>query len=339
MKTVKVNGDKDHVLVSYMSEVIASLHRNRQFSAVATYTSVLHSVSEFMGDADAPLDILFTQGRLKDYEEWLEVDGYKPNTISTYIRTLQAVYNRWMPTGTPEHNTTLFADVYTQIDSSTKRSITPEQMNTLLNIHFKTLPDEEQVVLGYFLLMFLLRGMPFIDLAHLRKTDLRGDKIIYTRHKTDRQITVEVSPEAMRLIKLLRDRSSSIYLLPILTNEMKRQKKTQPRATDTEASPEAIVGEELYRHYRDALRRFNRALKKLMARLLPGVSVSSYTARHSWATFAYHMGTSVGLISQAMGHASITVTMTYLRAFDNEVIDKINRQVQSYVRKCKWKKK
>ena len=64
----------------------------------------------------------------------------------------------------------------------------------------------------------------------------------------------------------------------------------------------------------------------------------TYTARHTWATLAYHSGTPLGLISQSLGHSSIRVTMSYLKPFDAEVIDKVNRQVIALVKGSKKKK-
>ena len=63
-----------------------------------------------------------------------------------------------------------------------------------------------------------------------------------------------------------------------------------------------------------------------------------HTARHTWATLAYHSGTPLGLISQSLGHSSIRVTMSYLKPFDAEVIDKVNRQVIALVKGSKKKK-
>ena len=71
--------------------------------------------------------------------------------------------------------------------------------------------------------------------------------------------------------------------------------------------------------------------------LLPGVKVSSYTARHTWATLSFHMGTAPGIVSQALGHSSLHVTETYLKPFENEKVDEVNRKLISSVRKCKWK--
>jgi integrase len=63
----------------------------------------------------------------------------------------------------------------------------------------------------------------------------------------------------------------------------------------------------------------------------------TYTARHTWATLAFHSGQLVGIISQALGHSSLRVTETYLKPFGNELVDKANRQLIASVRKCKWK--
>ena len=235
------------------------------------------------------------------------------------MRTLRAVYNRWMPPGTAEHNPRLFDDVYTGVVSQTKRALTARQMEQLLEADLSGLSPQQQVVLAYFLLMFLLRGMPFIDLAHLRKRDMQDGRITYSRHKTDKPITVRIPREALVLIAKYADRhSASPYLFPIL----------DARIRDSWQS---------YRNYQDALRHFNRKLGQVMSRLLPGVRVSSYTARHTWATLAFHSGQSVGIISQALGHSSLRVTETYLKPFGNELVDKANRQLIASVRKCKWK--
>ena len=84
-----------------------------------------------------------------------------------------------------------------------------------------------QCALAYFLLMFLFRGMPFIDLAHLRKQDVKGKYIVYSRHKTGRQITVRIPKEAMKLIEKFKNMNyDSIYLFPIL-DKKKRSKGTE----------------------------------------------------------------------------------------------------------------
>lgn len=310
----------------YMPEVIGMLKREGKFPAMHVYACTLRSYEKFCAEERHPknttaslsMQEIFTPERLKEYEDWLTGQQSSPNTISTYMRTLQAVYNRWMSPGIEGYNPVLFKDVYTKVESRTKRALTAEQMEQLRNTDFSVLTLRQQQVLTYFLLMFMLRGMPFIDLAHLRKSDLRNRRITYRRHKTGKLMVVDVPSDAMRLLQKYRDKTDSEYLFPLLHG--------------------GLFMEEHHHRYQETLRHFNRELARLMKQLLPGVSVSSYTARHTWATLAYHSGVPVGLISQSLGHSSIRVTMTYLKPFDAEVIDRINRQVISLVKKSKKKK-
>ena len=310
----------------YMPEVIGMLKREGKFPAMHVYACTLRSYEKFCAEERYPknttaslsMQEIFTPERLKEYEDWLAGQQSSPNTISTYMRTLQAVYNRWMSPGIEGYNPVLFKDVYTKVESRTKRALTAEQMEQLRNTDFSVLTLRQQQVLTYFLLMFMLRGMPFIDLAHLRKSDLRNRRITYRRHKTGKLMVVDVPPDAMRLLQKYRDKTDSEYLFPLLHG--------------------GLFMEEHHHRYQETLRHFNRELARLMKQLLPGVSVSSYTARHTWDTLAYHNGVPVGLISQSLGHSSIRVTMTYLKPFDAEVIDRINRQVISLVKKSKKRK-
>ena len=310
----------------YMPEVIGMLKREGKFPAMHVYACTLRSYEKFCAEERYPknttaslsMQEIFTPERLKEYEDWLAGQQSSPNTISTYMRTLQAVYNRWMSPGIEGYNPVLVKDVYTKVESRTKRALTAEQMEQLRNTDFSVLTLRQQQVLTYFLLMFMLRGMPFIDLAHLRKSDLRNRRITYRRHKPGKLMVVDVPPDAMRLLQKYRDKTDSEYLFPLLHG--------------------GLFMEEHHHRYQETLRHFNRELARLMKQLLPGVSVSSYTARHTWATLAYHSGVPVGLISQSLGHSSIRVTMTYLKPFDAEVIDRINRQVISLVKKSKKKK-
>lgn len=329
--------DANDDLQSYMGAVIAVLKREKKYAAAHNYLSVLHSFMRFDAsmpqrrmlmlsvNAVIPMQEIFTSGRLKEYERWLNAQAYSPNTVSTYMHTLQAVYNRWMPPGMPGHNSVLFDDVYTKVESRTKRALSASQMKKLMNMDFKMLPVSQQQVLAYFLLMFMLRGMPFIDLAHLRKSSLQNGRLVYLRHKTGKLMIVDIPPEAYLLLKKFRDKTNYDFLFPILNGPL-----LEKGGLDDD--------ELMYSCYQDALRRYNRMLAKLMRQLLPGIPVSSYTARHTWATLAYHEGIPVGIISQALGHSSIRVTMTYLKPFEAEVMDKVNRQIIALVRKGKKKK-
>ena len=245
----------------YIPEVIGMLKREGKFPAMHVYACTLRSYEKFCAEERHPknttaslsMQEIFTPERLKEYEDWLAGQQSSPNTISTYMRTLQAVYNRWMSPGIEGYNPVLFKDVYTKVESRTKRALTAEQMEQLRNTDFSVLTLRQQQVLTYFLLMFMLRGMPFIDLAHLRKSDLRNRRITYRRHKTGKLMVVDVPPDAMRLLQKYRDKTDSEYLFPLLHG--------------------GLFMEEHHHRYQETLRHFNRELARLMKQLLPGVSV------------------------------------------------------------------
>lgn len=335
-------------LSPYMKEVMEKLEKDRKRPAVHTYNATLNSYRDFWGssggvgtlngvgsgtvngrkagtpgggNAEIPVTEVFTPGRLKEYETWLRGKDAKWNTVSTYMRTLKAVYHRLVGEKLLEYDAKLFADVYTKVESQTKRALTEGQMNTLFHTDFSELPEDVQCTLAYFLLMFLFRGMPFIDLIYLRKQDVEENCITYCRHKTGRKIMVCIPQRAMALFEQYRNKeTNSGYLFPILGDGVKTEK-------------------EAYARYRKALRDFNRNLVKMAALLLPGVKISSYTARHTWATLAFHQGMLIGIISKALGHSSIKVTETYLKPFENERIDRANDELIEAVSTCGEKKK
>ena len=88
---------------------------------------------------------------------------------------------------------------------------------------------------------------------------------------------------------------------------------------------------EAYHEYQWTLRIFNQQLSLLTKALQLKTPLSSYTARHTWATLAYYNEIHPGIISEAMGHSSITVTETYLKPFNIERIDAANRKIISSV--------
>lgn len=299
-------------MAPYMKSVIEKLTLDKKRPAVHTYNATQNSFAEFSGGTgieEMPVMEVFTVGKLKEYETWLRSRNASWNTVSTYMRVLKAVYNRLVEDEYLSFDAKLFDDVYTKVEAQTKRSLTEEQMNTLLRTDFEKLPEDIQNALAYFLLMFLLRGMPFIDMAYIRKQDLKGNCITYCRHKTGKKMVVRIPKEASALFEKCRNKKAdSGYLFPILDETAENDKK-------------------LYENYRQALRTFNRKLARMAALLLPGAGISSYTARHTWATLAFYSGIPIGIISKALGHSSIKVTETYLKPFENEKVDAANDEL------------
>ena len=220
---------------------------------------------------------------------------------------LRAIYFRAVDDGVAPYRSRLFKGVYTGTKVTVKRAVGEETFRRL-----SAPVDDESLESArcLFLLLFMLRGIPFVDIAYMRRCDMHGNVIAYRRRKTGAWLTVRVEPEAMELIRRLKNPDeSSPYLFPFISRP----------------------GNNEYRQYQNALRHFNYCLGRL-ARDMSGVEgLSSYSARHSWATIANFRSYQQELISNAMGHSSVKVTETYFKKHSDKQIQEMNRGILSYV--------
>ena len=303
-------------LISFFKKVADGLRAEGNFGTAHVYRSTLNIVTTFHGSRYLDFHQVNPEW-LKDFEVYLRSRGSSWNTVSTYLRVLRAVYNRAVDLRKAEYIPHLFRSVYTGTRADRMRALEDEDMRKVFSRLSKssTIPSDLRRTKELFILMFLLRGMPFVDLAYLRKSDLRDNVITYRRRKTGRSLSVTLTPEAMILIKKYMNRDSSS---PYLFSFLKSREGTK----------------EAYREYQLALRSFNQRLMLLGELLGLGDKLSSYTARHTWATTAYYCEIHPGIISEAMGHSSITVTETYLKPFQDKKIDEANKQVLDFVKRA-----
>lgn len=301
-------------MVSFMKQVSEELKRSGNLGTAHVYRSSLNAILTFCGTEHLQFREI-TPEWLKCFEGSLRERGCSWNTVSTYLRTLRAVYNRAVDRRIAVYVPQLFRSVYTGTRADRRRALDGEDMKLMFTrLSSKVATPAMRRAQEKFILMFLLRGLPFVDLAYLRKSDLHGNVITYRRHKTGSQLSVTLTPEAMILVQKYMNRdAASPYLFPILH------------------SGEGT--EEAYREYQLALRSFNYQLALVGQLLGLRERLSSYAARHTWATTAYYCEIHPGIISEAMGHSSITVTETYLKPFRNQKIDEANRQVIDFVRR------
>lgn len=310
-------------LTSFTLSVVQELEDEGRFGTAHVYRSMLRAFRRYWEAKHPQKEIrmkrVFAAGTIQEFERYLQERMLKLNTQSTYLRMLRAIYNRALLAGLVRHVPRLFAHVYTGTRADVKRALPPADMGRVLALS-PSLGQELREAQIWFALLFLLRGMPFADLARLRKCDFKGGAISYRRQKTGRQVHVQVTAEAAELIRQCADRrTDSPYLLNILWNGNRHF---------------SLGSHSEYRHYQQVLRSFNRKLKLLTTALGLNCRLSSYTARHTWATTAFHTKVAVGIISNALGHSSVKVTETYLKPFENEVLDKTNKKIIAYVKRC-----
>ena len=302
-------------VLTFMKEVADGLQMGGNFGTAHVYRSSLNAIIAYCGGEDFTFNEI-TPEWLKGFEIHLRKRKCSWNTVSTYMRILRAVYNRAVDNNEAKYIPRLFRYVYTGTRAEHQRALETGDVEKIfagLILLFGVNPAMQRAR-HFFILMFLMRGMPFVDLAYLRKSDLHGNVITYRRRKTGRPLSVTLTNEAMRIVRMYMNQDvHSPYLFSFLR------------------SPEGTM--EAYREYQLALRSFNRQLLILGEFLGIPNRLSSYTARHTWATTAYYCEVHPGIISQAMGYSSITVTETYLKPFQNKKIDEANKLIIDFIKR------
>ena len=169
-------------LISFMKNVANGLRESGNYGTAHIYRSSMSAVISFHGSDKLPFRKV-TQEFLKSFESYLRGRNCSWNTVSTYMRTLRAVYNRAVDRELISGEFRLFSGLKTGVTSERKLAVTASQMNRLLNppTTCNELPKEVCQAQDSLKLMLLLQGMPYADLAHLHKKDIQGDLLTCRR--------------------------------------------------------------------------------------------------------------------------------------------------------------
>ena len=301
---------------SMLHKICLQHQANKKWNTASLYRSVMIKVNKYTKGKEVPMNSI-TPSWLKSFEAYLRSSGNGWNTISTYMRILHAAYNEAVMSNHITFQPLLFNKVYTGVVADRQNALDSQDMECLVKLCFEettSLSYTLQQTLQYFVLMFLLRGMPFVDLVYLQKKDLKRNIISYRRMKTGRPLFVELEEPAIALVNALRNRNeSSPYLFPFLHH------------------PEG--SEEAYKEYKTTLRNFNNRLETIGNILDIKQKITTYTARHTWVTIAFNCNINSAIISQSVGHSSIKVTEIYLKPFQQAAINAANKQVIQQVMK------
>lgn len=289
---------------AFMQSIIDKKQDMGRVCSARNYTTALRRFREFRQGEDLTFSSL-DNGMMDRFEVWLQEDcGLRRNTTSSYFRILRTVYFAAVEAGL-DIRRPVFAHVYKGIDTTTKRALTKKQ---LLAIKQLDLTGEPHLAItrDLFLLSFYLRGMPFVDMAYLKKTNLRGGIVHYCRRKTKKTIEVRWEREMQEIIDryahLTKDTS---YLFPIILKEDGTERKQYERAMNCQ----------------------NRNLKTIGQMVNLTIPLTQYAARHSWASIAYSSNVPMSVISLGMGHSSELMTRTYLKSLEMSAVDRANRRI------------
>lgn len=292
----------EHSFFHFMQGTIALLIRMDKYRTAETYTAALRSLSSFRNNEDILLNEV-NSDLMQLYEAYLHNKALTRNTISFYMRILRAVYNRAVEKGlTGQHYP--FRHVYTGIDKTVKRAVPLKFIKRIKNLDLSSKPNLD-FARNMFLFSFYTRGMSFIDMAYLKKTDLKNNILSYKRRKTGQQLFIRWEACMQEVIDKYKLKSFSLYLLPILQYPYEDNRK----------------------QYKNTLLRINKALKEVGKLADITVPLTLYVARHSWASAAKNKNIPLSVISEGMGHDSEATTQIYLASLDYSIVDKANAQI------------
>ena len=197
----------------FMKQVAVDLQQSGNLGTAHVYRSTLNAILTFQG-SDRLSFWEITPEWLKHFEGSLRARGCSWNTVSTYLRTLRAVYNRAVDLPEGIIRAASFSlRIYRYAGRpppGTGYGGYEEGVCRLLQSDAITPAMKGAQEL--FILMFLLRGLPFVDLAYLRKSDLRGNVISYRRRKTGRPLSVTLTTEAMFLLQKVYESGGTVAL-------------------------------------------------------------------------------------------------------------------------------
>ena len=264
----------------------------------AAYKSTRSSLAKFLDGSDIrmpEIDLRF----IRRYEDFLYNNGVAENTVSYYLRNLRTLYNQAVVDGYHPHGEYPFVKAQTRPAKTVKRALSREDLQALANLKLEDAP-ELKFARDLYLFSFYAQGMAFVDIVLLKKSDIYNGVLTYSRHKSKQFIRIAVTPHMQELMD--KYETEGKYVFPIIRDNSSSE----------------------YTQYRLALGRINRHLKRIAAMIDVKIPLTTYTARHTWATLARDCGAPVSVISAGLGHTSEEMTRIYLKEFDVSQLDKVN---------------
>ena len=310
------------LLLAYIEELAQGMVAAGQLSNAIIYRDLASQLRKFAQAEHGVSDLPFERVTVAFCQEWeiaLRATGAVDTTLSNRFRTLRAVLNKAIAAGVakPEHYP--FARTVAEKHkfsvgkfdvSTTKRALPREAVRRLEALEPAT--DRLRLAKEVFLFSFYCGGINFVDLAQLRWREVaydaadQPDRLQYVRQKTGGKFSLKLlAPAAMLLTAYapLTRATPESYVFPIL-DPTRHISPTQ-------------VKNRLHK----VLGQVNQDLKELAE--LAGITtpLTTYVARHSFATALKLSGTNTAIISQAMGHKSEAVTAVYLDSFGSDLVD------------------
>ena len=302
---------KERIKVQTVEEVyktiIAELKERGSVGTAYAYLNSYNVLKSF--NRDKPLNFTFSRidaDYLERFEEWMRARGNKDTSMSFQMRTLRAVFNRAIKSKAVAREKNPFADYkISRFNTRTpKRALSKADVMKIVDADCTAESDFCRLAQNVFTFSYLCGGISFVDVANLTPDNIIDGRLSYKRQKTHGTIDIPLSEKAMRIVDGYAEVCErSGYLFPILDS----RRHTTPMQKRNRVHK--------------VCHQVNTELRRLACKLNISGEVTTYVARHSFATVLKKSGVNIGIISEALGHHSLKTTQIYLGAFENSQID------------------
>lgn len=241
---------------------------------------------------------------LTAFETYHMGKGLSYNGLSVYLRALRAIYNKAIKAGLVEKERYPFNDYKIKSVPTDKRALEWEQFKKIIALEI-TKDHECFNARNYFVASYLMYGMNFTDMAHLRKSNIVNGRIKYRRQKTSKLYDIKITETLEKILEHYHS-SNSEYIFPIIKRE------------NVVLQDKDILW---------ARKRYNKKLKVVAEMCDIEENLTSYVSRHSFATQAMLQQVPINAISTMLGHSSIRTTEIYLKSLPTETLDGYNARI------------
>lgn len=307
MEKAEVESELNDIdFITFANSEIDRARSKGHYNTAKNYKTAINSLSKFLGRDKCLIDEI-TMHTIDEYQKWLTSRGVRLNTVSCYMRSLRALYNKGVESNDIADKMP-FKRAYTGREKTSKRCLLESDIQKLKILDLKK-GTNIAMARDLFLFGFYSMGMPFIDIAFMEKSQIKDGYISYSRHKTGQEVIVGLEPCMIDIINRYITEDSK-YVFPILSEG------------DSQTT---------FKQYQNKLRLYNHELGLLSDMIEASRPLSSYVVRHTWASIAYKYDIELSLISKALGHTKTSTTLLYIKTlYDHKLVD-ANRNIINIV--------
>jgi len=286
-----------------LNEYATRLRRNEQIGSAITYECAASSLNKFK--PNVKLDEI-TPDNLRKYEKWMLDEGKSITTVGMYLRCVRSVFNKAINDGLIAKELYPFGRRKYEVPTGNniKKALAIADIAKIYS--YETEPYSTiDMARDYWIFLYLCNGMNVKDFSRLKYENIKGDTLSFIRAKSARTkrhvepIRVPLLEDARRIIEKWGQppKYPETFIFPILKKGITPERERQ------------LIQQKIHV--------INEHLRTVAGDL--GIeSLTTYTARHSYATILKRSGASTEFISEALGHSNLKTTQNYLASFEDD---------------------